>query len=176
MIAAARALCFALAVGLAGGCAESPCGGSVRVTVLRCHDGDTCTVDPAILLPDGTRTDTIRLLCIDAPESGEECYDDEATVWLTDRIVGKEVRLSFEDDCSDEYGRALTYIWISGHQVNRQMVRQGYATLIQPPFSDYEGCESISRAQDAAIAHARGGWATCSGLPWAEARQRAEEQ
>ena len=76
----------------------------------------------------------MRLLCVDAPEKGKKGAD-EATSFLFDMILNKEVRLEKDKTDMDAYGRLLRYVYvnISGVElfVNQQMVQEGYAKVFR---------------------------------------------
>jgi len=85
--------------------------------VSRVIDGDT------LELQTGER---VRLMGINAPESGQNCYS-EAANRLRLLVEGKEVRLEKDVTDKDQYGRLLRYVFIDGTFVNLLLVREGYA-------------------------------------------------
>ena len=116
--------------------------------VVRVIDGDT--VDMA----GGER---IRLIGIDAPERGEDYYDEAATR-LRELLQGKTVELRADTADRDEYGRLLRYVYLDGVFINELMVREGYAR--QFPFGDDRmHQDAIAAAEDAAKAEQLGIWA-----------------
>jgi micrococcal nuclease len=135
------------------GCASAGTG-SVA-TVERIIDGDT------LVLRSGEH---VRLVQIDAPESGEECYADAATHELT-RLAPPGTRVTLEMDPRldriDRYGRLLRYIHVGDANVNLVLVRRGAAT---PWFFDGDRGRYASRlliAVAAARAEQRGMWGAC---------------
>jgi len=87
-------------------------------TVARVIDGDT------IELGDGTR---VRLVQIDAPEAGRECYAQKSTGALKKLLpAGSEVRLVRDArlDNRDRFGRLLRYVIADGKNVNMLLVRR----------------------------------------------------
>jgi len=93
--------------------------------VIKVIDGDTITVKIA------GETEIIRLIGIDAPETGTqgECFATEATTALKD-IIGTRVRL--EKDLSqgerDKYDRLLAYVITSeGVNAAEQLIEEGLA-------------------------------------------------
>lgn len=100
-----------------GGGTETPTG--ARVDSVR--DGDT------ILLTSGDR---VRLVQVDAPELGVECWGDEAAAALS-RLVGPGTQLRLEVDPRldrvDRHGRLLRYAHAGGRNVNVELVRAGAA-------------------------------------------------
>ncbi|HWO56874.1 MAG TPA: thermonuclease family protein [bacterium] len=105
------------------GVALSACGKKSQppaeegVTVVGVIDGDT------VELEDGR---TIRLVGIDTPERGDTDYDSASA--LTRRLVlRKRVRLEYDRDQTDRYGRTLAFLWTGDQLVNREIVRAGWA-------------------------------------------------
>lgn len=111
--------------------------------VLRVIDGDTFRIS------DGTsKGRSIRLIGVDAPESNNSrnkvrhALGDEATAYLQKLIGGKIVRLEFDIDRTDRYGRTLAYVYLAdGTFVNAELIRNGYAAImtVQPnvKYLDY---------------------------------------
>lgn len=88
-----------------------------EVTVVGVVDGDT------VELEDGRR---VRLVGIDTPERGDADYDSAAAV--TERMVLRQrVRLEYDRDQLDRYGRTLAFLWVGDHLVNSEIVRAGWA-------------------------------------------------
>ena len=132
-------------------------------TVGRIVDGDT------LRLRDGER---VRLLQIDSPEAGEECYSSGATRELT-RLAPPGARIALEADPAldrrDRYGRLLRYVHAGGRNVNVELVRRGAAT---PYFYDGGRGRYARRLLDAVAAarqERRGMWGACR-VTWAPER------
>ncbi len=86
-----------------------PCRNPVKGEVLDVTDGDTIKVQT------GRGVERVRLIGIDTPEvdhSGpdDECYGEESKGFLTDRLKGKTVWLTFDRECEDVYDRTLAYV------------------------------------------------------------------
>lgn len=146
----------------------APCRAEAEVEVSRVIDGDTLEISPSVALPDGTTVTRFRLLCIDAPESGSECYDEESAGWLADQVLGRRVRLVFDEDCADIYGRGLAYVVVGARNLSVESAAEGFAVLIDAPFDDATWCPEVAEAADEARAAGRGGWGACAGAPWVE--------
>jgi micrococcal nuclease len=153
-----RACALLAGLALAGGCGGEPerAPPSERV-VDSARDGDT------ILLTDGRR---VRLLQVDAPELGVECWGDEAAA-LLGRLVAPGTTVSLEADPKldrvDRHGRLLRYVHVGKTNVNVELVRRGGAA---PYF--YRGIQGrygrvLLRAARAAAAKPLGLWAACPG-------------
>jgi endonuclease YncB( thermonuclease family) len=91
--------------------------------VTRVVDGDTIDVSNA------TATETVRLLGIDTPESGE-CGFDSASAHLSLVTNVDSVTLTAAGDGKDDrdrYGRILRYVEVDGVDVGLTQIEQGYA-------------------------------------------------
>ena len=115
---------------------EKSSGNSNATYVTKIIDGDTFQI---------STNETIRLLCIDAPEKGKTGYP-EAKEFLSGMILDKEVRLEKDVTDKDEYGRLLRYVYvnISGVElfVNKQLVQEGYAKIFRYG-NDTNKCDEI---------------------------------
>ena len=145
-------LIVSVAAGAAGIGASPP---GQLATVDRVVDGDT------LRTRGGAR---VRLLQIDAPESGEECFAGAATHALV-RLAPPGTRVVLETDPAldrrDRYGRLLRYVHVGGVNVNVELVRRGAAT---PYFYDGDRGRYAQRFLDAvttARRERRGMWGAC---------------
>lgn len=101
-------------------------------TVTRVVDGDTLH----IAAPDGDHPTTkVRLLGIDAPETGDEdqgpmYYADEATEFAQQAACGRSVTVYLDEDgrTRGNYGRLLAYVELpDGRFLNDVLLLEGYA-------------------------------------------------
>ncbi len=128
----------ALAVfGLRGLVAPSanPAAGEQQAVVERAVDGDT------VVLVGGDR---VRYIGVDTPELHHprkpvQFYAREAMEFNRRMVEGRAVRLEFDVERRDKYGRLLAYVYLpDGTFVNAELVRQGYAQLLTfPPNVKY---------------------------------------
>lgn len=140
---------------LLGGTA-APASPTTSAVVRSVHDGDTLT------LVDGRR---VRLLQIDTPELGGECYSRAArTALLRLAPVGYRIELEIDPrlDRIDRYGRLLRYVHRGRANVNVELVREGAAA---PYFYDgargrYAGM--LLAAARSAKSAKRGLWKACA--------------
>jgi micrococcal nuclease len=109
---------------------------------------------------------TIRFIGVDTPETvapGQpvECYGPEASRFATGALTGKRIRLEFDVERIDPYGRTLAYLWMpDGSMFNETLVRDGFATVATyPPDTRY--VHRFEEAQRHAMASSRGLWGTC---------------
>jgi micrococcal nuclease len=95
-------------------------------------DGDTIRVripNP----PAGLRAvETIRMIGVDTPETVHpsrpvETFGKEASEFTRTELLGKTVRLAFDWDLRDRYGRLLAYIYTAeGRCFNAGLISEGY--------------------------------------------------
>lgn len=121
-------------------------------TVVSVTDGDTIKVS----LEGGPDT-AVRLIGINAPETGE-CYAEEAARGLSDLVpVGTAIGMTRDVSEVDEFGRLLRYLWRGGMSVNEEMVRRGLAIARRYP-PDTAMAETLAQAQDEARESNSGLW------------------
>jgi micrococcal nuclease len=118
-------------------------------------DGDTVRV--RIPRPPGGlgAVETIRLLGVDTPETVHpsrpvERFGKEASAFTKAALLDREVRLCFDWDLRDRYGRLLAYIFTGdGECFNARLIREGYAhAYIRYPFQfmdEFKALEAGSR-------------------------------
>jgi len=131
-----------------------------QVRVVRVVDGDTIIVRLA------GKGERVRYIGMDTPESVKpnspvECFGKAASAENERLVGGRTVRLEFDVERRDRYGRLLAYIRLAdGSMVNELLLRRGYAmTLTIPPNVRY--AERFVKAQRAARAAGRGLWGRC---------------
>ncbi len=91
--------------------------------VLRAVDGDT------LLLADHTR---IRLIGVNAPETVKpdtpvQPFGPEASRFTHQFCDGREVRLEYDQERTDQYGRTLAYVYDGNRLLNEELLRNGLA-------------------------------------------------
>jgi micrococcal nuclease len=130
-----------------------------RAYVTRVLDGDTIEVRI-----DG-HTDDVRYIGIDTPETVKpgapiQCFGPQSSA-LNHRLVeGRAVRLVFDRERRDVYGRLLAYVYVGSEFVNARLVRLGFArTLTIPPNVAHAGL--FHRLARAAGRAGRGLWGAC---------------
>ena len=97
-------------------------------------DGDT------VELSDGR---LVRYIGIDTPELrrrvGDQWIEDpepfgrEATEANRRLVEGKTIRLEYDAQTHDRYGRLLAYVFVEGRMVNAALLEEGYAQLLTIP-------------------------------------------
>src|SRR3954462_12545607 len=146
-----------------GGAGPAGPGRSGEGVVTRVVDGDTVHVALA------GRDETVRYIGIDTPESVKpgtpvQCFAHAASAANRRLIEGQRVRLRYDAEQRDRYGRLLAYVYRErdGAFVNAALVREGYArTLTIAPNVHFAGrFAALARvARDGR----RGLWPACPG-------------
>jgi endonuclease YncB( thermonuclease family) len=139
---------------LAGGLAQG-----VKATVLSIGDGDTIRVRQA------GKALTVRLACIDAPETAQSPYGQQARTYLQQRLpIGREVSLNLKT--TDRYGRSVAEVF-SGVNINLALVEDGQAFAYRQYLS---GCDAKAylEAEERASRARLGVWQVPGGItrPW----------
>jgi micrococcal nuclease len=104
----------------------------------------------------------VRYLGIDTPElagkdSGAEFYAREAARYNKKLVFLKKVRLEFDVEKKDHYGRLLAYVYVKNVFVNAELVKLGYArAMVKPPNTKHQ--ELLLSYQAKAMAEERGLW------------------
>lgn len=109
---------------------QSNFNGDILLEVVEVIDGDTIT------LSDKRR---VRLIGIDAPEMGKECFALESKKILEGMIANQNIKLQKDKDLLDKYGRSLYYLWIGETFINKEMVIVGAAkSVTYPPNTKHQ--------------------------------------
>lgn len=128
--------------------------GADRATVVKIVDGDTLDVSY-----DGD-THRVRLLNVDTPETKDpgkavECLGPEATAYLEQQLQpGDRVRLEFDQELLDRYGRELAGVFVGDVLINAEIARAGLGVPVVfepnrkflPPVE-----EAYAEAKDAGV-------------------------
>ncbi|HKY77835.1 MAG TPA: thermonuclease family protein [Acidimicrobiia bacterium] len=154
-------LVVVLAASLAGwrlGMARSG-GDSPTVRVVAVVDGDT--VDVAW----GGRRERVRLLGVDTPETVDPdrpvgCYGPEAAAFTHRSLQGRAVRLQFDRERRDRFGRLLAYVDVDGRRFNDELLAGGYARLLVIPPNGRHARVMLDQELEARSAR-RGLWGAC---------------
>ena len=104
--------------------------------VSKITDGDTFYV-----MTKNSEKFKIRLIGIDAPESynvgkkfRKEYFGKEAKVFATNLLKNKKVKLTFDVQKADRYGRILAYAYLeNGVFLNQYLVENGFAVVATFP-------------------------------------------
>ncbi len=124
MIQSLLLLCFLFVSAQAYAGTLSWLGSERWVTVQKVYDGDTFQT---------RHGEKVRLLNINTPEiqhrdTQAQVGGNAASLALKKLILGKQVRLTFDQQKKDKYGRSLAHVWMrDGLWVNQYLIEQGYA-------------------------------------------------
>ena len=93
------------------------------VKVKEVIDGDT------VILESGEH---LRYIGIDTPEREQPFYQEAKE--LNQKLVeGKEIRIEWDVQKKDKYGRLLGYVYVGNRFVNAEMIKSGLANLYTVP-------------------------------------------
>jgi len=100
--------------------------GTGHYRCVRVIDGDTLVVDI-----DG-KQEKVRLIGVDTPETVHpskpvEYFGKEASAFTKKLAAGQGVRLEYDQQKRDRYGRLLAYVYLEdGTFLNAELIKQGY--------------------------------------------------
>jgi endonuclease YncB( thermonuclease family) len=132
---------------------------SFPAMVLSVGDGDTLRVRA------GDRAITIRLACIDAPETAQSPWGQQSRAYLLQRLPrGRKVNI--QPHTTDRYGRTVAEV-ISDISINLVMVEDGQAFAYRRYLSGCDAKEYLD-AEYRASRHRYGVWQVDGGItrPW----------
>lgn len=135
----------------------SPASGA---NVLSVGDGDTLRVQ------DGQQRVTVRLACIDAPETAQRPFGTEARKQLQQLApVGSSVYLRVQTQ--DRYDRIVAEVFCDDQSINLAMVRSGQAFVYRQYLRQCDGTKYLG-AEAAAQKQGVGVWSVPGGIqrPW----------
>jgi micrococcal nuclease len=149
-----------------GGDEPTPTGRSVEARVVRVVDGDTIVAQV-----DGHDT-YVRYIGVDTPETVKpgtpvQCFGPQASAENHRLVEGRAVRLVFDRERRDVYGRLLAYVYLPAAKgsggsrfVNATLVRGGWArTLTIAPNTAH--APLFNRLEQRAGKAGRGLWGKC---------------
>jgi micrococcal nuclease len=121
---------------------------------LRVIDGDTIVLDG---------NERVRLIGVDTPETvhprkSVEYFGREASAFTHRLVEGRRVRLEYDQDLRDRYGRTLAYVFLEdGRLVNAEIIRQGfgfaYTKYAFRRMEEFRACEREARATERGLWH-----------------------
>lgn len=125
--------------------------------VVRVVDGDTIVVNFK-----GTN-EKVRLIGIDTPESvhpdGSKNTEEGILTsnYTKSRLTDKTVKLEFDVQERDKYGRLLAYVYVDGYMYNKELLEKGYAKVATyPPNVKY--VDDFTKLQEKAREEKVGLW------------------
>ncbi len=131
-------------------------GPAKAATVLSVGDGDT------VRISEGAQRITIRLACIDAPETAQAPFGVASRTQLQQYLpVGSVVSLKVQT--KDRYRRTVAEIFRNGRSVNLAMVKNGQAFAYRKYLAACDGGAYLAAEAQAKQA-GRGVWAVTGGI------------
>lgn len=134
-------------------------GQEISAIVLSIGDGDTIRVRL------GGRAVSVRLACVDAPETAQTPFGQQARRYLQQRLpIGHEVSLVVK--ATDRYGRTVAEVF-SGVNLNLALVEEGLAFAYRQYLSGCNARDYLD-AEHRASRRRRGVWQVPGGIirPW----------
>jgi micrococcal nuclease len=144
----------ALVLSACGDATGSDCG-PITATVARVIDGDTIELDSG---------ERVRYLLVDTPESTggqDDCYGAEAAQFNRELVEGKQIRLEYDQECTDRFDRLLAYVTIDDRDVNGLLIERGYACVLHIPPNGEDRVDAYEDLEALAAATAKGMWGAC---------------
>lgn len=144
---------------LLSGCVFNTQKQSEEVYIERIIDGDTVKTAAG---------KSIRLLGVDTPEldwenNDHEFYAREAREFSINNLLDKNVKLKFDQEKEDNYGRTLAYLYKNGENFNLKLLENGFATvMIVEPNDRYE--DKFKKAAEKARRAKKGLWSQVAKL------------
>jgi len=128
---------------------DNRCGPTSAV-VERVIDGDTVELDSG---------ERVRYLMVDTPEvsGGVECYGEEARTFNTQLVEGQEIKLRYDVECEDRFGRLLAYVSVGDRDVNKLLIERGFACVLYIPPNgadvrpEYQALENQAKQEGAGL-------------------------
>ncbi|WP_285907702.1 thermonuclease family protein [Pseudodesulfovibrio pelocollis] len=127
------------------------CARAEAVRLVRVIDGDSLVVELA------GRREEVRLIGIDAPEGRQE-FGNRARNHVVALCRGQALRLEFDEERRDRYGRLLAYVFVGERMLNEELVRAGLA-LVLPIRPNTAHAGRLARAEAEAREAGQGFWA-----------------
>lgn len=117
------------------------------LTVKAVIDGDTFE------LSDGR---IIRLIGVDTPETGEPIYF-ESIAFADSILSSKIIKIEYDKEDTDRYGRLLVYLYIDEGQVNQMIIAKGFG-LVYLFKNNIKYADKLIRVQKRARTSKSGIW------------------
>ncbi|MCF6137240.1 thermonuclease family protein [Pseudalkalibacillus berkeleyi] len=124
--------------------------------VTKVIDGDTIKVNFE------GQEETVRLLLIDTPETVHpnkpvEPFGNEASQYVKNTILGKNVQIKLGSEKRDKYGRLLAYVYVGDETIQEQLLRKGLARTAYL-YNDLTMLDQFHKAQNTARLKNIGVW------------------
>ncbi len=111
-------------------------------------------------------TEDVRYIGIDTPETvkpGEpvQCYGPQASEANHELVDGRTVRLDFDRELRDVYGRLLAYVYVGDRFINEELLAGGYARTLEIEPNTSMAEELADRRTSARARTEKGLWGAC---------------
>ena len=120
--------------------ATAPPSSAQEARVVAVTDGDTVVISGIDQGEVDARTGgrKSRLIGVDTPEvfGSVECFGDKASAFTKQALENQQVLVDFDVDTTDQYGRALVYVWQTDADrtfFNGRLAAEGYAQQLTIP-------------------------------------------
>lgn len=122
--------------------------------VERVIDGDTLMLEGQV---------RVRLIGVDTPETKHprkpvEPLGPEATEFTRSQVENRDVKLGFDRERRDRYGRVLAYVYVDGKLLNEEIIRAGFSRAETRYKFDRAMALRFQHAEDEAREAGRGIW------------------
>ncbi len=131
--------------------------GTVPIKVVRVVSGQTLQVlglgqQPSLI-------SEVRLTGISAPSTRQRPWGGASKQRLTQLIENKSspVKLEFDVEAKDKYGRTLAYVWKDKTLINEQLIKEGHGLFI-PRSPNHKYDSRLERAQHYSRLMGKGIW------------------
>ncbi len=135
-------------------CGNGSCGPCTG-TVVEVVDGDTIKLETG---------ETIRYIGVDTPESTHgktECFGAQAADRNVALVLGREVVIEYDVECTDRFKRTLAYVYADGVMVSETLIEGGFGcSLGIAPDTRYQA--ALDSAEARAKSAGAGQWTACT--------------
>jgi micrococcal nuclease len=94
-----------------------------------------------------------------------DCFAENGKSFNSEMVLGKTVRLSYDERCTDDFGRSLAYVSVDGKEVNSLLVQRGYACVLFIPPDGARRVDEFDALEREANDARRGLWSACHPPP-----------
>ena len=99
----------------------------------------------------------VRLIGLDAPGQRQQPWGEQSSRRLRELVGDKLVKLEFDLEQTDKFGRTLAYVWQDEVLLNEQLVKEGHALFV-PRSPNHKYDLRLERAQQFARLMGKGIW------------------
>ncbi|MDJ0772938.1 MAG: thermonuclease family protein [Mastigocoleus sp. MO_167.B18] len=126
-----------------------------QVKIAGISSGNTLNVIG--IAPQPNVSSQVRLIGVDAPDRRQNPWGEKSSRRLQELIGDKLIKLEFDLEEKDRFGRTLAYVWQDEILLNEQLVKEGYALFV-PRSPNHKYDLRLERAQQFARLMGKGIW------------------